>query len=161
MRCCSIFLNWSIASKSIFVICKGSGTQRSLGRMADAAAEANRTLYHHVPSTQGSALFRGTRFHVREESASVQVGATGVWELWLNKFSRANKSEDAATKISQGRSDTSTRLRDRSTYTAQTTASVYLLAKRIAWWWRIEMRERQWIWTIYISCSTIGYFWRL
>jgi len=47
--------------------------------MADATAEADRTLYHHVPSAQGSPLSRGlTWFHVREESTPIQTGTAGI-----------------------------------------------------------------------------------
>lgn len=53
--------------------------------MADATAEADCTLHHHVPSTQGPSLSRGlTWFHVREESAPIQTGAAGIRELRLN-----------------------------------------------------------------------------
>lgn len=60
------------------MICKGSGAQGSVGRVADATAEADRALHHHVPSTQGPPVRGGTRLLLREESASVQTGAAGV-----------------------------------------------------------------------------------
>lgn len=66
------------------MICKGSGAQGSVGRVADATAEADRALHHHVPSAQRPSLPGGTRFLLREESASIQAGAAGIRELRLS-----------------------------------------------------------------------------
>jgi len=79
--------------------------------MADATAEADRTLHHHVPTAQGPSFPRRTRFHVREESASVQTGAAGVRELWLNNSQTNPKMRPRRSP--EMRSDTSARLRDR------------------------------------------------
>lgn len=67
--------------------------------MADTTADADRPLHHHVSSTKGPSLTgRFTRFHVREESASVQTGAAGIRELRLSR----REFEDASAKISRG-----------------------------------------------------------
>jgi len=70
----------------MFVICKGSSAQGSVGGMADAAANVGRSLHHQVSPTERPSLSGRSRLHVRQESAPFQTGTAGIWELWLRPW---------------------------------------------------------------------------